>query len=350
MSQSRSSLAQIAARARVSVMTVSRALRRQPGVSPEVARRIFRLAETMGYRPNPLVQALMAQVRTGRAKISSRVIALVLPQNDDPTWGQQEWIRRGIQGAAERAEQTGFRLEIFRWQRPEISDQRLDHILKTRGIRGLVIAPLQRPGLELEFDWSYYASAAIGASLPRPRLHRVRHHAFRSIQIAVQQLHEAGCERVGLAQSDLTAARVEDMWQAGFLLATRDYSERKRRLLLHQTATLERKTFLAWVRHARPDGLVMQDNRCFTWLREAGIRVPQQIAVAHLNRSSTEKEVAGIDQEFEFVGAATVDLVVEQCLLGEFGLPARPKDVLLEGTWVPGATVSPAETRRLAKV
>ena len=308
----------------------------------------------MDYRPNPLVQALMTQVRTRRSQDGSRVIALVLPQGEDPSWGRQEWIRRGIDGAAERAQQTGFRLEIFRWQQAEVSAARLDQILKARGIRGLVIAPLQRPGLELALDWDYYASATIGASMPRPRLHRVRHHAFRSIQIAIQKLRESGCQHVGLALSDLSAARVEDMWQAGFLVATDGYPERKRRLLLHRTPLLERKTFLAWVRNVQPDGLVMQDNRCFAWLREAGLSIPEQMAVAHLNRSSGERDVAGIDQEFQFVGAATIDLVVEQCLLGESGIPARPKDVLLDGVWVPGATVQaksePQRKRRLVEV
>ncbi len=331
------------------MMTVSRALRRQPGVSPQVARKIRRLAEAVGYRSNPLIQALMSQVRSGRpAKPGTDVIALVLPQGDDPTWGRQEWIRRGILGATERAQQNGFQLEVFRWQRTHVSDQRLDQILKARGIRGLVIAPSQQPGLDLALDWEHYASATIGASMRHPRLHRVRHHAFRSIQLAIQKLHEAGRERIGLALSDTTAARVEDLWQAGFLVATASYPEKRRRRLLHQTPNLERNKFLAWVRAAQPDGLVMQDNRCLVWLREAGLRVPEQIAVAHLNRSSEQKAVAGIDQEFEFVGAATVDLVAEQCRFGEFGIPLRPKDVLLDGVWVPGRTVCPLPDRSSA--
>jgi DNA-binding LacI/PurR family transcriptional regulator len=341
----RPSLAQIAARARVSVMTVSRAMRRQPGVSPEVAKRIMRLAETMAYRPNPFVQALMTQVRTGKAGAGPRAIALVVPQFDDAAWGGQDWIRRGIHGASERAQQKGFTLEVVLWRRSQISDQRLDQILKARGIHGLVIAPLQQPGLEIGLDWNHYASGAIGGSLRSPRLHRVRNNAYLSIQLAIEKLREGGCQRVGLALSDFSAARVGDMWQAGFLIATRDYPDRKRRLLLHQTTDLHRTTFLRWIREARPDGLVMQDNRCFTWLREAGLRVPEQIAIAHLNRSSDEKRVAGIDQLFDAIGAATVDLVVEQCLLGEFGVPAQPKDVLLEGVWVPGATVWAAAVR-----
>jgi hypothetical protein len=47
---------------------------------------------------------------------------------------------------------------------------------------------------------------------------------------------------------------------------------------------------------------------------------------------------AGIDQSGERVGAAAVDLVVEQLHANEFGRPPNPKTVLIEGRWVPGKT------------
>ncbi len=333
-------LAQIAKRAKVSVMTVSRSLRRQPGVSVEMAAKIRRIAEAMGYRPNPLVQALMVQLRAGHSTASAEVIGLLLPQSNDAAWGRQEWIRRAIQGATKRAGQAGFRLEIFKWQAAEVSDQRIDQILKARGIRGVVVAPLPDPGMDLRLDWSQYASAAIGASLQQPRLHRVRHHAFHSVQLAVRKLREAGCLRIGLAQSSLSAARAADLWQAGYSEATRDYSDRARRELYFQPVALEENSFIHWVRSSRPDGILLQDHRWVTWLQAAKLRVPQDVAIAHLNCTSDLPDVAGIDQEFEWIGAATVDVVVEQLHLGEHGIPPRPKDVLLEGFWRTGRTVA----------
>lgn len=331
-------------------MTVSRALRRQPGVSEEVIRRIERLAQTMGYRPNPLVQALMTQVRSGRPSTTSQVIGLLVPQLDDPQWGQQEWIRRCIQGAELRAQETGFQIEVFKWQRQQVSDERMDQILKARGIRGVVIAPLAQPGFDLTLDWAHYAAAAIGATLRSPQLHRVRHHAFRSIQIAVAKLQAAGFKRIGLALSAQSAARADHLWQAGFVHALKMHEDPSRFRFIYQPEVFEYKGFLRWLRQTRPDGIVIPDHYCYTWLCDAGIRIPDELAVATVNRYRQPEEMAGIDQQFDAMGAATVDLVVDQYYHGEFGVPLRPKDVLMGGDWIDGRTVpSPAERSRKSK-
>ena len=55
----------------VNVSTVSRALKGQPGVSPELRRKITNLAESQGYKPNPFAMSL----RYG----STRTIGIVVP-------------------------------------------------------------------------------------------------------------------------------------------------------------------------------------------------------------------------------------------------------------------------------
>lgn len=327
-------------------MTVSRALRGQPGVSPELARRIARIAESLGYRPNPLVQALMTQVRAGRVSHDSHTIGLLVPQLDDPQWGRQEWMRRCIHGAQARAHATGFQIELFKWQRRQMSDERMDQILKARGIRGVVIAPIALPGVDLNLDWNRYAAAAVGATLRRPRLHRVRHHAFHSIQLVIEKLRSMGCRRIGLALSTQSAARVDHFWEAGFVQAQRIREDPERFRLIYQPEIFESAGLLRWLKRERPDGLVIPDHRCYTWLCEAGIKMPGDLAVAAVNRYSQPAELAGIDQQFDAIGAAAVDLVVEQLHRGEFGIPSWPKDVLMDGLWVTGRTATAAPSRR----
>jgi LacI family transcriptional regulator len=53
----------IARVAGVNQSSVSRALRGDPNVSLKTQERIARIAEEMGYRPNPFVSAFTAQVR-----------------------------------------------------------------------------------------------------------------------------------------------------------------------------------------------------------------------------------------------------------------------------------------------
>ena len=60
--------------------------------------------------------------------------------------------------------------------------------------------------------------------------------------------------------------------------------------------------------------------------------------LAHLDLTAELPGCSGIDQNNERVGAAGVDLVVEQLQSNDFGLPENPKTVLIEGRWVPGTT------------
>ena len=57
----------VAERAGFSRATVSRALRNHPGIPEATRQRVVDAAAALGYRPNPLVAALMAQLHTGRS-------------------------------------------------------------------------------------------------------------------------------------------------------------------------------------------------------------------------------------------------------------------------------------------
>src|SRR5882762_6787627 len=70
-------LKDIARKAGVSVMTVSRALRNQSNLSSETRDRVQAIAEEMGYRPNPLVAALMTYRRSARRIDKSQTLAFL---------------------------------------------------------------------------------------------------------------------------------------------------------------------------------------------------------------------------------------------------------------------------------
>jgi LacI family transcriptional regulator len=79
----RVTLRQIARTARVSVMTVSYALRDRPEVSPTERARLRALAEKLGYRPDPLLTHLMQHLRSHR-RIKPTANLAVLTSLDAP--------------------------------------------------------------------------------------------------------------------------------------------------------------------------------------------------------------------------------------------------------------------------
>lgn len=90
MDKSHVTIADVAERAQVSKMSVSRVLNEQPGVSEETRQRILKVVRDLGYVPS-------TSTRTNPG--SSKMIALLIP---DITTSYMGEILRGVSGAAER--------------------------------------------------------------------------------------------------------------------------------------------------------------------------------------------------------------------------------------------------------
>ena len=114
-------MAEIAQELGVASSTVSRALRGDPRISAEMRQRVETLAKNTGYRPNPLVSALMAsRRRRGAGEVD--VIALVTNYGGRESWRAKDVCRWEYEGIIARATALGFRVEIFslcriRWRR-----------------------------------------------------------------------------------------------------------------------------------------------------------------------------------------------------------------------------------------
>src|SRR5437588_12758074 len=69
-------LREIARRAKVSIATVSRAINRVPTVNPQLAKRVWKVVDELGYFPNTQARALVS----GR----SRILGLIVSEITNP--------------------------------------------------------------------------------------------------------------------------------------------------------------------------------------------------------------------------------------------------------------------------
>src|SRR4029077_14781695 len=89
-------MAEIAQRLGVASSTISRALRNDPRISEALRKQVRRVADELGYQPNPLVSALMANRRRRGSGGAVDVIALVTDYGGAQGWagGEQNVARR----------------------------------------------------------------------------------------------------------------------------------------------------------------------------------------------------------------------------------------------------------------
>ena len=341
-----SNLAAIAREAGVSRMTVSRVLRNAGYIAAETRARVLAAVEKLGYRPNPMVSALMTQIHHGKLSHQDNVIAYLTHSAVRDAWRINETYCQFFEGASARAFQRGYRLEEFWMGERGFSSARLSRVLYARGIRGVIAGPMASPHGHLNLKWSNFSAAAIGYSLLRPALDRVSNDQFDSTLTALRELRRLGYRRIGMALDGRSAARVHYRWPAAFLMQQWRHGPADESLL-YLPEVWQREGFCAWVREARIDALVTLEATAHQWLMEEGYRVPEDVAVAHLDWSLRLASWAGIDQRSHAVGGAAVDVVIDRINNNEFGIPTHARIVALPGDWVAGVTVRAGQSRHV---
>jgi DNA-binding LacI/PurR family transcriptional regulator len=319
-------------------MAVSLALRNSPKISKATTERIRRIAEELGYRPNPMVSALMTQLRHGREVRKPSVLAYVTAYPTEDGWRQPGPFVAFYEGAKLRAETLGYVLDEWWLRRPGMTEQRFCDILFTRDIHGLIFAPLPGAGGALYLDWSRFASSAIAYSVTSPAIHRASNDQFATITLALTELTRLGYRRIGLAITRENDERVRQQWSAGMLVHQQGIPVEDHVPILRTTTPFQ-PAFTAWFREHRPDAVLSLTEQCVSILQEMGVRVPEDVGFADLALTAADSDYAGVNQNSELVGAAAVDLVDAQLRRNERGIPLQPKTLLVPGVWVPGPTV-----------
>jgi LacI family transcriptional regulator len=327
----------VAAAAGVSLAAVSLALRRDRSIPAATRARIEAAAARLGYRTNPLVAALMADLR-GRhpRRGAAHVIAYVESFPVEATPQQRASLLRFRNGAREEAERRGHRLDVFRLGSGGQPETGLQRVLAGRGIRGVVFAPFPSTGTWLESGWEGFALASVGFSLESPRLHRAVNHQLQSVQLAFARLGELGYRRIGLAVTRHEDARARRHWLSSLLLARHDHPEGERAFPLLYGEAITRPQLHAWMRRERPDVVLSTEMLVRPMVEAFARRSGRRVGFAHLHLVAPLSGCSGIDQNNERVGAAAVDLVIEQLHANSYGPPEVPKTVLIEGAWVDG--------------
>ena len=331
-------LAEIAKRAGVSVMTVSRALRKQSNISPDTQKRIQAIADELGYRPNPLVSALMTYRRAAKPIQSHLSIGFITNFPTRDGWKASKLYEDFYQGVAECADRHGYGVEIFWKREPGMTPERLTQILLTRSIHGLVIAPLPVAHGELQLAWESFSAVTFGYSLTQPLLHRAVNHQYRSMRLAMRELRKLGYGRLGLALPASLNERVDRQWVASFLVEQLGFDQSVP-LFVVDDPEWKIENFRKWFEKHQPDVVISHEEVVLDWMKRLGIRVPGDVGFALLNCADQSGKVSGIYQNGPAIGAVAVDFLIAMIQRNERGVPGLPHSILVEGTWVEGQTV-----------
>jgi LacI family transcriptional regulator len=312
----------------VSQSTVSKALRDDPSLPAKRCAEIKKLAARMGYRPNPLVSALMAQLHRHRRRSDPHRIAWIdlWPDAGDPDL--MPILKSLLRGARQRAEGLGYGIEVYRAAVEEINADRLRRILMARSQWGLIIPPVPKSAGTFQLDLRGLTGVTVGTSLHQPVMHRVSPNHYQGGQLACDRLRAKGFRRIGLVLSAAYNERVEERWLAAYLARQQQWPAAERLPLLWVDRG-DRVAFERWRQRHQPDAILVAESYVAAWLPKA-----KRPALAWLHGATNRARAWGIDYQWEKLGAAAVELVMGQIHRNERGSPPIPHTLLLDVAWV----------------
>lgn len=328
-------LADVARAAELSNGGASYALRGHPSIPAETVERVRRIAAEIGYRPDLRISSLMATIRRSRPLNSRETLAFLwvnTPKRTDKLPVHLQHYARIIrQGARDRADQLGCEVEEFWLDDKEMRPQRLNQILRARGISGVIISPAgSQEAVAIDWDWQHFAAAIIGNTECNPVLHRSAHYHYRSVWLTLERLRAEGRARPAAILSKTVQDRIHSMQQAAFLTnhpMPDDAVDFVRHSEPEHIEGLER-----WARRLRPDALILGWQVDLRTAQRLRAMVPSASRIVTLEWQP-HGALPGMDPLNELIAANAVDHVIAQLHRNERGVPPRPNTILLDGIW-----------------
>ena len=331
----------IAAAAGVHFTTVSLALRNDPRISAQTRDRVRIVAERINYRPNPLVTALMANVRSGRHAQQQLTLGFCMHWESIEGCWKIPTHRLFFEGAQARAETMGYRLTAFNLNETGISPQRWNRIFEARGIRGIILGCFQTLIHEIPLNWPEFCAVRIDPNPRNPHLDTACTNQNQVVRVAFRQARARQYKRIALAVHKFWDERLGDAFHAGYLTEQAEIPV-KERIPAFRTYTWTQDAFNQWFKKARPDCIIgMDEVNVRGWLKALGVKVPGDVAFADLDQKDTTGRVAGMRKHHTLLGATAVDMVIKKLQHNERGIPEYPKITLIAGKWIEGTSMRP---------
>ncbi|HLP07999.1 MAG TPA: LacI family DNA-binding transcriptional regulator [Opitutaceae bacterium] len=341
----------VAALAGVHPTTVSMALRSHPSIPAATRERILESARKIGYVRDPLLDAFNHHRLKKLAVKQTPSIAFVIDAGSSAYFfgsGYHPLVYEGVRAVAEAQH---LLLEVFALGTKEMTAARLNTILSSRGINGVLLSTFTPSTTSIELDWDQYSAVKIESHHLLSHLDVVSNDQCQAARLCLRSLRARGYRRIGLATATDDESRLESTFSSGVLVEQASLPARERvpPLLFergeigHIAAQVE-----AWMRQHNVDALMTNWHELIemsswdgesTRLTSTSIRVPQDVAFASLDVPAGCPYIGGIVQNHRLVGMRAMEQLALMVRTFRRGAPENPSSTRVPGYWRDGATV-----------
>ena len=337
--ESRPTLQDIAKLAGVGKATVSLALRNDPKITAATRERVRIAAEQLHYRPDPALARIAAHRWRTREHPSDITVAFITM---DHPWTRTEPLVDLRVGATEQGERLGYRIEHFRLETFPGPEQ-LARVLFHRGIRGVLVGLIFREDFARRFPWQSFTSVGCSVGYFQSQVTFVGSEFHHAMERAWREAVRAGYRRIGIALlEELAAVDNFDQVSAALFCQSQLNPELEAIPVVHFPLG-ERSAFQKWLRRHEPEVVIGFNDTVHWWLREAGCKVPEEVAFISLDTEAVPKGegvmLSGMNPNYALIGRTSIGQLDILLRTHQQGIPERPLTVHVPSLWIQGDTL-----------
>jgi LacI family transcriptional regulator len=320
-------LSDVAKLAGVSTATVSRALRNDPAVSADTRKKVKSAAHRLRYRINPYAGTLFSLIRRKRCQDFKGNLGLVW---FDHLISNEEGRAPIRQSVFRRAQECGYIIDEF--DRADYRPATLTKVLRSRGIRGILVSPPYQSSGKVDLDIPLDGSTCVtmGWAVRQPILNTVRFDHYQAMQLAIHHAEKRFKTRFAAFCDYKKDQRADHVLRASFLahhpggavLASSLFFDSNFPELIYPL--LARRAI---------DGLIVDSPLKLP--RKLTTMLPANKIVA-LSNPRDLPCIGWVDSQWNLLGSCAVDMLLDLLQRRAYGIPKMPLVMLIPPLWSEG--------------
>jgi DNA-binding LacI/PurR family transcriptional regulator len=312
LSRQQTTIKDIARKLRISVSTVSRALRNLPDVNPETKKSVEELAKQLNYEPNYIAQSLINK--------KTRIIGVIVPAISSPVFG------RILTGMNDAAQQHKYQLMICQSNESAELEETLIKQLASFKVDGLLVSVSGETQREQPFEIFKRKEIPIvffDRVLPDVNATKVivdeYHSAFMAIEFLIKSGYRNIAHLAGPSNLSISVDRLN-----GYLAALKNHNIPVNKKFIipcnHFEEDASEGIKKLFSRKPFPDGIFcINDASAVTvikYLNKRGIHIPDEVAVIGFNNDPisevVEPSLTTIMLPCYEIGQKAVDMLIKR--------------------------------------
>jgi len=327
----RVTMSDVALAAHVHKSTVSLALRNQPKLCAATRERIRRIAEELGYRPDPMLDLFNLHRRTLEPPRPLGEIAFVSDLAGPAAFARSERHEAIFASAREEAKRLNYTLEVFFLGPTQLSPTRLFQVLQARGIAGILLGALSPATRSLPIDWSQFCVVGIESLQVEPRVDNISTDYCQAARLALRHVREAGGRNVGFVVPHDLGPEIEGQLRAGYLVENCTLGPVRSAPFFHLDDGREQDSekLRQWIMAEKLDSAV----GCGVDFSRLTAGIPLGVAQARIDCGRAGSGDRGVPALHHDLGRRAIELLIMRLQMNLRGLPSNPATTLLPVEW-----------------